>query len=135
MGHADHDLLARRARPPFDDRSSSGISVSAPSREKRFCPGIACRNFSNTSASVRWSGSALLLGVGLLPAVPSIRRSQPRIRVLDVHVLDADRAAVGLAQVVDDLAQRGLSPGDVEVELAVEVGLGETVGAVVELGC
>ena len=58
------------------------------------------------------------------------------VRLLDVHELDADRAGIGLAQDLDDHAQGGLLQAQhvIEVELAVEVGVGEAVGAVVELG-
>ena len=57
-------------------------------------------------------------------------------RILDVHVLDADDAAVDAAQVRDHLAQRRL----VEAELAaeedrpVEIGLREAEGLRIELG-
>jgi hypothetical protein len=55
---------------------------------------------------------------------------------LDVHVLDADTAAIDLAQQGDDLAQRGaLAPEQVvDEDLTVEIGLGKPVGPVVELG-
>ena len=56
--------------------------------------------------------------------------------VLDVHVLDAERPAVGVAQDVERLAQReGVAPGQpVDHELAVEVPQREPVGGGVELG-
>ena len=57
-------------------------------------------------------------------------------RHLDVHVLDADLAAIGAAEDRDDLTQAGaLAVEDVvEKNLAVEVALGKAVAAVVELG-
>ena len=62
----------------------------------------------------------------------------PRLlgRLLDVHVLDADRAAVGVAQHVQDVAERHAVAAAEAVgeELAVEVPDGEPVGGRVELG-
>ena len=57
-------------------------------------------------------------------------------RDLDVHVLDADLAAVGGSQDRDDLAQaRALVAEDVvEEDLAVEIGLCEAIAAVIKLG-
>ena len=65
-------------------------------------------------------------------------------RVGDVHVLDADRPAVGIAQDTEDVAQLHLldRPADRGVdavavagqELPVEVPDGEAVGGRVELG-
>jgi hypothetical protein len=54
----------------------------------------------------------------------------------DVHVLDADRAAVGLAQPVEDLAQRGAIAFALEAaghELAVEVPERQAVGGRVQV--
>ena len=56
--------------------------------------------------------------------------------ILDVHVLDAERPAVGVAQDVEDLVERGhVAPGQaVGHELAGQVPDGEPVGQRVELG-
>ena len=53
-----------------------------------------------------------------------------------MHVFDPDRAAIGLAQGGDDLPQTGALAAQqpVDKDLAVEVGLGKAVAAVVELG-
>jgi len=53
-----------------------------------------------------------------------------------VHVLDPDGAAVGLAHVGDNLAQRGLghSGNVVAVEGLGQVGLGQIVGCQIQLG-
>ena len=58
------------------------------------------------------------------------------VRLLDVHVLDADGAAVGVAQHVEDRVElHPGAPGDAAgEELAVEVPDGEAVGGGVELG-
>ncbi len=62
----------------------------------------------------------------------------PRLlgRLLDVHVLDADRAAVGVAQQVQQVAERhAVAPADaVGQELAVEVPDGQPVGLGRQLG-
>ena len=56
-------------------------------------------------------------------------------RIGDVHELDAERLAVGAAQDGEDLAQGREFEAEhlVEEDLAVEVGLGEAVGARIEL--
>ncbi len=58
------------------------------------------------------------------------------VRILDVHVFDADVAAIGLAQHMDDLAQRRALVAEdvVDMDRAVHVGLGEAEGARVEVG-
>ena len=79
----------------------------------------------------RWSSSVELrrhaLDLLLDPAL--------LLLVLDVHVLDADRAAVRVAQHVEDVAERhALAPAEAAgEELAVEVPDGEPVGGRVEL--
>ena len=57
------------------------------------------------------------------------------LRLLDVHVLDADRAAVGVAQDVEDLSEcQGVGAGQaLGEELAVQVPDREAVGGRVEL--
>jgi len=71
--------------------------------------------------------------VGLLQA---LLEPAALLRLLDVHVLDADRAAVGVAQHAEDLAQQHRAPaaeaaGD---ELAVEIPEGQPVARDVEVG-
>ena len=60
----------------------------------------------------------------------------PLGELLDVHVLDADAAAIDRAQQRDDLAQaRPLAAEQIiDKDFAVEIGLGKPVGAVVEFG-
>lgn len=58
-------------------------------------------------------------------------------RITDVHVLGADRAAVRVAQTLDDVAQRSLVEAEVQVACAVglvEVAFGEVVERGFELG-
>ena len=58
------------------------------------------------------------------------------VGILDVHELDADRAAIGLAQDGLDLAQRRGFAAEhvVDEDRLVEVVVGETIGARIELG-
>ena len=53
----------------------------------------------------------------------------------DVHELDAERLAVGALADRDDLAQRAVFEPEhvIEEDLAVEIGLRETIGARIEL--
>ena len=126
--------------------SRIGISDSAPSSPKRFWPRyFVARNLSSASAALSlprmccWSSTDILrrrtFDLLLDPAL--------LLGLLDVHVLDADRPAVGVAQHVQDLAERQLPlPADRCVdphvaagqELAVEVPDGQPVGGRVELG-
>jgi len=57
-------------------------------------------------------------------------------RVLDVHVLDPERPAIGVTQDMEDLIEGGdLAPGQaVGHELAWQVPNGESVGERVEFG-
>ena len=58
------------------------------------------------------------------------------LRILDVHVLDADGAAVGVAKHTEDLAQqhRALAAEAARDELTVEVPEGESVARDIEVG-
>ena len=81
----------------------------------------------------------LLLGV-------EARRARARLEALldpallravgDVHVLDADRAAVGVVQRLQDVAQRRARGADERagVEHRVHVGFGQAVERRIELG-
>ena len=89
--------------------SSAGISDSAPSRPKRLVPvNLRSQNFSKPSASISF------LRIARLPSrVKVISLSGPSMRSCiqafcaafgDVHVLDAERLAVGALADRDDLA-------------------------------
>ena len=106
--------------------SRIGIADSAPSSPKRFVPTyFVARNFSNASAALsrsRMRRLASLSNVGLdaldLGLDPALL-----LGVLDVHVLDADRAAVGVAQHAEQVAELHLldAADAAGEELAVEV--------------
>ena len=96
----------------------------------------AARRSRRRSASRACASARRRRAPGSCASTPSAAAATPALGVGDVHVLDADRAAVGLAQHVEDLAQRRAVPlaretaGD---ELAVEVPEREAVGRRVEV--
>ena len=118
--------------------SRMGIADSAPSSPKRLVPTyFVARNRSSASAafrrSRRWRSSSELeldldpLDLGLDPAL--------LVGVLDVHVLDADRAAVRVAQHAEEVTEVHalLARHAAGQELAVEVPDRQPVGGRVEL--
>ncbi len=146
VGHADDGLAGARQSAASSSRASSrGMADSAPSRPKRFWPMyLVSRNCSSASAAFSRSriwrcSSGLELGrrpLDVLLDPPLLRR------LLDVHVLDADRPAVGVPEQREDVAEPhplpvppGLARGTPgrgprrsarrwRVELGVHVGLG-----------
>ena len=93
-----------------DDRISSRIAIadSAPSSPNRFWPTyFVARNFSNASAALsRESRVALLVTRQCEAHAFDLLLDPPLLGgVLDVHVLDADRAAVRVTQDAQDLAE------------------------------
>ena len=115
------------------------MTDSPPSRENRFCPtNLVCRKVSNASAWLSLAEDAqLLLAVRAgVRALDPVLDPAALLRVLDVHVLDADRAAVGVAQHAEDLAQlhQRLAAEAAGRELAVEVPQRQAVGHDVEVG-
>ena len=120
--------------------SSAGISASPPSRPKRLVPvNLVSQNFSKPSDLDQLvEDRALALareGDLLVGALDALLDPALLVGIRDVHELDAERLAVGALTDRDDLAQRGeFEPQHViEEDLAVEVGLGEAVGARIEL--
>ena len=115
--------------------------VSPPSSEKRFWPTyFVWRNFSKSSAlcTRRRMRTFCGLGEGGLEArrLDPLLKPEAAVLVLDVGVLDADVAAVGLLQRGDDVAQLHLAAAQVgaDVERGVEVGFAELELAELELG-
>ena len=78
----------------------------------------------------------LLGGRPLGGALDAVLDPAPLLGVLDVHVLDADGAAVGVAQHAEDVAQlhRALPAEAADGELAVEVPQRQPVLGDVEVG-
>ena len=102
------------------------MADSEPSRPKRFVPTyFVARNLSNASAALSRSRMRCLASLSNVGAGPLDLGLDPALLlgVLDVHVLDADRAAVGVAQHAEQVAERHLlDAGDAAgEELAVEV--------------
>ena len=119
--------------------SSSGISDSAPSSENRRWPtNLVCRNVSNASATFSRDRMRSCSSWSARPCGRSTRSwIQARSsRVLDVHVLDADGAAVGVAQHAEDLAQLHprLAAEAAGGELALQVPQGQAVLVDVQVG-
>ena len=112
---------------------------SPPSRLKRFWPTyLVCRKVSKASASLslpRMRSCSSCEGFSYLLLEP-VLEPLALLGILDVHVLDADRAAVRVAQHAEDLAQqrRALAAEAAGDELAVEVPEGEAVAADLEVG-
>ena len=121
--------------------SISGIVVSPPSRLNRFWPtNLVCRKVSNASAwlslsRIRSCSSRGGFGVRLLDALLD---PAALLGVLDVHVLDAGGAAVGVAQDAEDVAQLHEAPALAAEraggELAVEVPQRQPVRLDLEVG-
>ena len=121
--------------------SISGIVVSPPSRLNRFWPtNLVCRKVSNASAwlslsRIRSCSSRGGLRVRLLDPLLD---PAALLGVLDVHVLDADGAAVGVAQDAEDVRsfmnRRPSPPKEPVGELAVEVPQGQAVRLDLEVG-
>ena len=119
--------------------SSSGISDSPPSSENRFCPTyLVCRKVSNASAAfsrLRMCFCSLRVGLGVLDLDPVLDPA-PLLGALDVHVLDADPAAVGVAQHAQHVAQLHLllAGEAADRERAVQVPQGQAVLQHVQVG-
>ena len=120
--------------------SSSGITDSPPSSENRFWPTyLVCRNVSNASAAFSRSRMYFCSSLRRLLVLDLDPLLDPAAlgRVQDVHVLDADRAAVGVAQHAEHVAQlHPLLAGEAaDRELAVQVPQGQAVGRTSRSGC
>ena len=142
MGHADHGLLDRRCSPARCSRDveQRNQAVAAFQREALLADvarvQILLQGFRRGQAL---QDVALLIrriagrGAHALEARldPALLRN-----VADVHVLDADRAAIGFAHRAQDLAQRHLLRAHQRagVEHRVHVGFGQAVESGLQLG-
>ena len=119
--------------------SSRAIADSPPSREKRFWPtNLVCRKVSKISASLSLSRIRRCSSRGqrLVRALHPVLDPLALGRFGDVHVLDAGRPAVGVAQDAQDLAHlhQPLAAGERSGgELPVQVPQGQPVGLHVEI--
>ena len=129
---------SKPASAAFDRISSRiGIADSAPSIPNRFVPTyFVARNFSNDSAAFRRSRIRSFCSFGRLLVLALDLGLDPLllVGVLDVHVLDADGAAVRVAQHAEQVAEAHLvdAADAVGEELAVEVPDRQPVGRGVE---
>ena len=105
--------MHRRSSPSSAavDRIASriGIADSAPSRPKRFCADVLRGEelLERLGRVQPLEDVALLVVAELGPHALDLRLDPALlVGVLDVHVLDADRAAVGVAQHAEDVAER-----------------------------
>ena len=115
------------------------MADSPPSREKRFWPTyLVCRKVSNASAALSRSRTCSCSAGSGRSAGRSTRCWIQRrcVGILDVHVFDADPAAVRIAQHAEDVAQlhRALAGEPADGELAVEIPEGQAVLGDVEVG-
>ena len=119
--------------------SISGMSDSAPSSENRRWPtNLVCRNISNASATLsrdRMADLLVVFGAGVRDLDPVLQPAA-LLRVLDVHVLDADGAAVRVAQHAQDVPQLHprLAAEPAGGEVALQVPQGQPVQVDVQVG-
>ena len=135
VGHADVDLARRPSAPPYlITASSAGTALSPPSRPKRLVPTyLRARNFSHCSAWMTLARiDCLPSGVNwtvVVRALDPLLDEAPLLQVVDVHIFEADVAAVGVLQHLDDLAHGRLLEAEraADPDRPVEVGVGEAV--------
>ncbi len=116
-----------------------GMTVSAPSSENRFCPTyLVCRKVSNASAAFSLVRMYFCCGDGRLLVLDLDALLQPLLLLglEDVGVLDADVAAVRVAQQAEHVAQLlVLGAGEpVDLEHPVQVPQRQAVRGDVEVG-
>jgi hypothetical protein len=137
--HPDRDLFEVRLGGALQDLVHQGDGrLAALEAEALLADVLGLQEGLERLGLVQLRHDAQLLVLGRL----LVRLLEPRLepgpldRVRDVHVLDADRAAVRVAQHAEHLAQqRGpLAAETADDELAVEVPEGEAVVADLEVG-
>jgi hypothetical protein len=138
--HPDHDLVdAELGRAPDDRFQRRHRALAAVQAEALGARELGVQESLEALGDHQLlEDLALVLGARPEQVVRALHaRLDPGLllRILDVHELDADLGAVGLAQDLDDLAKRRLLEAEhvVEEELAIQVGIGEAVGLGVEL--
>ena len=141
MRHADGDLLHAGVRHRLDDGVQRGDGDLAAFQAEALGGDVAllAEHLEAFRFGQLLQDFPLAAGVeGAVPGGAFHLALDPGflLRILDVHELDADRAAIGVAQDLHDLAQRcGFPPQHVvDEDRLVQVGIGEAVGSVVQLG-
>ncbi|GBD41382.1 hypothetical protein HRbin39_00763 [bacterium HR39] len=141
MGHADHHLLGTEIRGGADHRLDRGDGgLAAVDAEALGAGELAVQEgLEGLGPGELQQDLALFLGRGVEDAAGALDGALDPgllVRILDVHELHTHRAAVGAVEHLHDLAQRRLLEAEdvIEVEFTVPVGLGEAVGARIQLG-
>jgi hypothetical protein len=139
VGHADDDLVDADLDGLADDRLERRHRALAAVQTEALGAGVL--DVQEALEALRLDQLleqlALLLGARSPQVVRALHACLDPgllVGVLDVHELDADPGAVGLAQDFQDAPERGLLQAEhvVEEELAIEVGLGKAVALGVE---
>ena len=141
VGHAEHDLLdaefAAALQNLFQRRNRSFTSIETKalgSGELDVQKALELLGLDQPleDRALALGGEARLVA----DALDALLDPGFLVRVLDVHELDADRSAIGLAQNLHDFAEsRRFQPEHViEKDWPVHVGFGEAVGLRIQLG-
>src|ERR1700761_6536931 len=140
MRHANHDFLYAEIAAALDDLLQRGDQrLAAVEAEALGAGELDVAEFFEAFGldQLVEDGAAALAGEADLLVRTFDALLDPRLvrGIGDVHELDAERLAVGAFADRDDLAQRAVFEAQhvIEENLAVEIGLGEAVGARVEL--
>ena len=139
--HADDDLLHPLAAATLDQFVHAGDEALPALERKALLPDITGMQVLLQRLRCGEPVQHMLFGLGRERGHGADRLEallQPAFlrRVADVHVLDPDRAAVGLAQALDDLAQGHALLAEIQargIELRVHVGFVQVVERRLEL--
>jgi len=135
MRHADHDLLDAALAALLDQIVEQRDQRVAAFQREALLRGVLGREIALETfgrRQVAQEGAALFIRKAALhtAGLETILQPQPLLRIRDVRELRADRAAVDVAQLRDDVAElhalrdrRGAAAG---VELGVEIRLAQT---------
>ena len=140
MRHADHDFLHAEIAAALDDLLQRGDQRLGPIEAEALGTGeLDVAEFLEAFGldQLVEDGAAALAGETDLLVRTLDALLDPRLvrGIGDVHELDAERLAIGALADRDDLAQRAVFEPEhvIEEDLAVEVGLRETIGTRIEL--
>ena len=141
MGHADHDFLDAELAAALEDlleaRDQRFAAVEAEALGADELQAEVLLQALRLDHALHDHAAAFEREVGaVLDVLDALLDPRLLVGIGDVHVLDADLAAVGLAQPVHDLAQgRGVAEAEraEDQDRPVPVGVAEAVGRGVEL--